>query len=175
MEKIKHSHVQVRELKLHVAEIGSGGGLPAWVSRNMVHMKAPDGCCCKCWVPSNSHRLQVLWLSEEPAEPKKATFKDLIDDVVSLLDSLGINKYIEGIAAKRPRDDRFAGETREHVELVVGVVIVVAVKAIASVPATLGRRRGLLLVALLLDEALHHLGRLKKIGRRKKIRRASDF
>jgi hypothetical protein len=78
-------------------------------------------------------------------------------------------------APKRPGDDRFAYETREHVELVIGVVIVVAVKAIASVLTALGRRRGLLLVALLLDEALHHLSRLKKIGRRKKIRRASYF
>ncbi|ONI17391.1 hypothetical protein PRUPE_3G156400 [Prunus persica] len=31
-------------------------------------------------------------LSEQPAEPEKGTFKDLADDVVALLDSLGINK-----------------------------------------------------------------------------------
>ena len=33
-------------------------------------------------------------LSEQPAEPEKATFKDLVDDIASLLDSLGINKVI---------------------------------------------------------------------------------
>lgn len=31
-------------------------------------------------------------LSDEPAEPEKATFNDLVEDIVSLLDSLGINK-----------------------------------------------------------------------------------
>ena len=31
-------------------------------------------------------------LSDQPAEPEKATLKDLIGDVVGLLDSLGINK-----------------------------------------------------------------------------------
>ena len=31
-------------------------------------------------------------LSDQPAEPEKATFQDLIDDVVGLLDSLAINK-----------------------------------------------------------------------------------
>lgn len=33
-------------------------------------------------------------LSEQPAEPEKATFKDLVDDVVGLLDSLAIDKVI---------------------------------------------------------------------------------
>lgn len=31
-------------------------------------------------------------LSEQPAAPEKATLKDLVDDVVDLLDSLSINK-----------------------------------------------------------------------------------
>uniref|UniRef100_A0A2P2KQT3 Epoxide hydrolase n=1 Tax=Rhizophora mucronata TaxID=61149 RepID=A0A2P2KQT3_RHIMU len=36
-------------------------------------------------------------LSEKPAEPEKATFTDLIDDVVALLDTLGVNKaYLVG-------------------------------------------------------------------------------
>lgn len=37
-------------------------------------------------------------LSDQPAEPEKATFNDLVEDIVSLLDSLGINKvrsYLE--------------------------------------------------------------------------------
>ena len=33
-------------------------------------------------------------LSEQPAEPDKANFKDLVDNVVGLLDSLRINKVI---------------------------------------------------------------------------------
>ena len=31
-------------------------------------------------------------LSEQPAEPEKVNFRDLVDEVVGLLDSLGINK-----------------------------------------------------------------------------------
>ena len=31
-------------------------------------------------------------LSEHPSEPEKATFNDFVDDVVALLDSLGISK-----------------------------------------------------------------------------------
>ncbi|KAE8075909.1 hypothetical protein FH972_014590 [Carpinus fangiana] len=95
MEKIKHSHVQVRELKLHVAEIGSGlkvvvflHGFPEiWYTwRHQMVAVANAG-----------YRVIAIdfrgyGLSEQPAEPEKATFKDLIDDVVSLLDSLGINK-----------------------------------------------------------------------------------
>lgn len=33
-------------------------------------------------------------LSEQPPEPEKANFNDLVDDVVGLLDSLGINKVV---------------------------------------------------------------------------------
>lgn len=33
-------------------------------------------------------------LSEQPAEPEKATCKDLVEEVVSLLDSLAIDKVI---------------------------------------------------------------------------------
>ena len=31
-------------------------------------------------------------LSDQPSEPEKANFNDLVDDVVALLDSLGISK-----------------------------------------------------------------------------------
>jgi pimeloyl-ACP methyl ester carboxylesterase len=31
-------------------------------------------------------------LSDQPSEPEKANFNDLVDEVVSLLDSLGISK-----------------------------------------------------------------------------------
>lgn len=31
-------------------------------------------------------------LSEQPSEPEKGNFKDLVDDLLALLDSLGISK-----------------------------------------------------------------------------------
>lgn len=31
-------------------------------------------------------------LSQEPAEPEKATFKDLVDDILGILDSFGFQK-----------------------------------------------------------------------------------
>jgi hypothetical protein len=113
-------------------------------------------------------------MTDLPAKPENMLNSS--SELLLLLSLKQLRQFRPHLAApKRPRDDRFAGETKEHVELVVGAVIVGAVKAIALVLAALGHRQGLLLVALLLDEALHHLGRLKKIGRRKKIRRASDF
>ncbi|KAE8075906.1 hypothetical protein FH972_014587 [Carpinus fangiana] len=95
MENIKHSHVQVRELKLHVAEIGSGlkvvvflHGFPEiWYTwRHQMIAVANAG------YRAIAIDFRGYGLSEQPAEPEKATFKDLVDDIASLLDSLGINK-----------------------------------------------------------------------------------
>ncbi|XP_062152430.1 uncharacterized protein LOC133860820 isoform X1 [Alnus glutinosa] len=96
MEKIQHSHVQVRELKLHVAEIGTAGvkvvlflhGFPEiWYTwRKQMIAVANAG------YRAIAIDFRGYGLSDQPAEPEKATFKDLVDDVVSLLDSLGINK-----------------------------------------------------------------------------------
>ncbi|KAI5339120.1 hypothetical protein L3X38_018392 [Prunus dulcis] len=97
MEQIQHRHVQVRGVKLHVAEIGSGPkvvlflhGFPEiWYTwRHQMVAVANKG-----------HRAIAIdfrgyGLSEQPAEPEKATFKDLIDDVVALLDSLSIDKAV---------------------------------------------------------------------------------
>ncbi|GMN28062.1 hypothetical protein TIFTF001_001907 [Ficus carica] len=97
MENIHHKHVEVRGLKLHVAEIGSGPkvvvflhGFPEiWYTwRHQMVAVANNGYRAIAF----DHR--GYGLSEQPAEPEKATFKDLIDDVVALLDSLGINKVI---------------------------------------------------------------------------------
>ncbi|PON43665.1 Alpha/Beta hydrolase fold containing protein [Parasponia andersonii] len=71
MENIEHKQVEVKGLKLHVAEIGS--------------------------VANKGYRaidfdFRGYGLSDQLAEPELATFQDLIDDGVGLLDSLAINK-----------------------------------------------------------------------------------
>ncbi|PQQ08999.1 uncharacterized protein Pyn_14784 [Prunus yedoensis var. nudiflora] len=95
MEKIQHTNVQVRELKLHVAEIGSGPkvvlffhGFPEiWYTwRHQMVAVANKGYRAIAF----DHR--GYGLSERPAEPEKATLLDLVDDAVALLDSLGIDK-----------------------------------------------------------------------------------
>ncbi|KAK6281997.1 hypothetical protein POUND7_015822 [Theobroma cacao] len=95
MEKIQHSHVQAKGLKLHVAEIGTGPkvvvflhGFPEiWYSwRHQMIAVANAG------YRAISVDFRGYGLSEHPSEPEKATFNDFVDDVVALLDSLGITK-----------------------------------------------------------------------------------
>ncbi|MBA0698054.1 hypothetical protein Goari_021563 [Gossypium aridum] len=95
MEKIQHSHVQVRGLKLHVAQIGTGPkvvlflhGFPEiWYSwRHQMIAVANAG------FRAIAFDSRGYGLSDHPPEPEKANFKDLVDDVVALLDLLGINK-----------------------------------------------------------------------------------
>ena len=43
-------------------------------------------------------------LSDQPPEPEKANFNDLVDDVVGLLDSLGINKVVLATQFSAPLD-----------------------------------------------------------------------
>ncbi|EXB54384.1 Epoxide hydrolase 2 [Morus notabilis] len=95
MENIKHKRVEVRGLKLHVAEVGSGSkvvvflhGFPEiWYTwRHQMIALANNG------YRAIAFDFRGYGLSDQPAEPEKATLKDLIDDVVGLLDSLGVNK-----------------------------------------------------------------------------------
>ncbi|KAB1210007.1 Bifunctional epoxide hydrolase 2 [Morella rubra] len=95
MQKIQHRHVEVRGLKLHVAEIASGTkvvlflhGFPEiWYTwRHQMIAVANAG------YRAIAIDFRGYGLSDEPAEPEKATFNDLVEDIVSLLDSLGINK-----------------------------------------------------------------------------------
>ncbi|KAM2201422.1 hypothetical protein ACFX1R_001247 [Malus domestica] len=97
MEQIQHRHVQVRGLKLHVAEIGRGPkvvlflhGFPEiWYTwRHQMVAVADKG------YRAIAIDFRGFGLSEQPAEPEKATLKDLVDDVVDLLDSLSINKVV---------------------------------------------------------------------------------
>jgi len=94
MDKIQHKRVHVGELNLHVAEIGSGPavlflhGFPEiWFSwrYQMIalaeagfHAIAPD--------------FRGYGLSDQPSEPEKAAYYDLVEDLVGLLDALGIKK-----------------------------------------------------------------------------------
>ena len=43
-------------------------------------------------------------LSDQPSEPEKANFNALVDDVIGLLDSLGINKVVLATQFSSPLD-----------------------------------------------------------------------
>ncbi|XVF01971.1 hypothetical protein REPUB_Repub04eG0135600 [Reevesia pubescens] len=95
MEKIQHSHVEVRGLNLHVAQIGTGSkvvlflhGFPEiWYSwKHQIIAVANAG------YRAIAIDFRGYGLSDHPSEPEKANFNDLVDDVVALLDSLGISK-----------------------------------------------------------------------------------
>jgi pimeloyl-ACP methyl ester carboxylesterase len=94
MDKIQHKQVDVGGLNLHVAEIGSGPavlllhGFPEiWYSwrYQMIalaeagfHAIAPD--------------FRGYGLSDQPSEPEKAAYYDLVEDMAGLLDALSIEK-----------------------------------------------------------------------------------
>ncbi|OIT02900.1 PREDICTED: bifunctional epoxide hydrolase 2-like isoform X1 [Nicotiana attenuata] len=94
MEKIQHNYVDVRGLKLHIAEIGTGPavlflhGFPEiWYSwRHQMIAVADAGF--RAIAPD----FRGYGLSELPAEPEKTTFRDLVDDLLDMLDSLGIHQ-----------------------------------------------------------------------------------
>ncbi|KAH7533303.1 uncharacterized protein LOC107417378 [Ziziphus jujuba] len=97
MENIKHSYVDVRGLKLHVAEIGTGPkvvlflhGFPElWYTwRHQMIAVANSG------YRAIAFDYRGYGLSDIPPEPEKGNFRDLIDDCIGVLDSLGINKAI---------------------------------------------------------------------------------
>ncbi|TXG55190.1 hypothetical protein EZV62_020446 [Acer yangbiense] len=97
MEDIQHSHVRVRGVKLHVAEIGNGPkvvvflhGFPGiWYSwRHQMIAVAKAG------YRAIAIDFRGYGLSDHSPEPEKTTFNDLADDVVALLDSLSISKTV---------------------------------------------------------------------------------
>ncbi|KAM7276316.1 hypothetical protein ACFE04_018182 [Oxalis oulophora] len=95
MEQIKHSHVQVKGLKLHVAEIGSGPkvvlllhGFPEiWYTWRHQMLALADAGYRAIAFDSRGYGE-----SEQPQNPEKSTFLDLVDDIISLIDTLGINR-----------------------------------------------------------------------------------
>ncbi|PIN12654.1 Soluble epoxide hydrolase [Handroanthus impetiginosus] len=96
MEKIQHSFVNVRGLNLHIAEIGTGPvvvflhGFPEiWYSwRHQMTAVADAGF--RAIAPD----FRGYGLSEKPPEPEKTTFRDLVDDLLAMLDKLDIPKIL---------------------------------------------------------------------------------
>ncbi|KAI6697363.1 hypothetical protein NL676_017482 [Syzygium grande] len=95
MEKIKHSHVAVSDVNLHVAEIGEGPkvvvflhGFPEiWYTwRHQMIGVANAG------YRTIAIDCRGYGLSDQPLDPEKGCYADLVEDVVTLLDALGIAK-----------------------------------------------------------------------------------
>ena len=122
MENIQHSHVEVKGLKLHVAETGTG--IPTPLYQKIFSIDSFPKYYNNIFVCVGEkavvfiHGFPEIWytwryqmiavanagyraiafdsrgygLSDHPAEPEKATIMDLVDEVKDLLDTLGINK-----------------------------------------------------------------------------------
>ncbi|GMY37311.1 bifunctional epoxide hydrolase 2-like [Fagus crenata] len=95
MDQIQHNFINVRGLKLHLAEIGSGPhvvvflhGFPEiWYTwRHQMMAVANTGF--RAIAPD----YKGYGLSDPPPEPEKATFSDLISDLLGILDALQIDK-----------------------------------------------------------------------------------
>ncbi|CAL5412196.1 unnamed protein product [Camellia sinensis] len=95
MDEIEHRYVEVKGLKLHVAEIGSGQsvvvflhGFPEiWYSWRH-QMIAVSNAGYRAIAPD----YRGYGLSDPPAEPENAAFGDLITDLLAILDALSIPK-----------------------------------------------------------------------------------
>ncbi|XP_051128326.1 uncharacterized protein LOC127249532 [Andrographis paniculata] len=96
MEKIQHKYVPVNGLNLHAAEIGNTSspavvflhGFPEiWYSwRHQMLAVAEAGF--RAIAPD----YRGYGLSDPPPEPEKATFRDLVEDLLALLDALSLCK-----------------------------------------------------------------------------------
>ncbi|MCL7030555.1 hypothetical protein MKW94_020236 [Papaver nudicaule] len=95
MDQIQHKYVDSKGLQLHVAEIGTGEsvvvflhGFPEiWYSwRHQMIAVAKAGY--RAIAPD----FRGYGLSEIPQEPEKASFSDLIKDLLIIFDSLSISK-----------------------------------------------------------------------------------
>lgn len=95
MDRIQHKFVDVGNLKLHVAEIGTGRnavvfwhGFPEiWYSwRHQMIALADAG------FRAISFDYRGYGLSDAPPEPEKATISDLLNDVLAIVDALALPK-----------------------------------------------------------------------------------
>ncbi|KAK9268146.1 hypothetical protein L1049_010587 [Liquidambar formosana] len=95
MDQIEHKFIDIGGLKLHVAEIGTGPsvvlflhGFPEiWYSwRHQMIAVANAGF--RAIAPD----YRGYGLSDQPSEPEKTTFSDIVSDLVAILDFLGITK-----------------------------------------------------------------------------------
>ncbi|KAK9085185.1 hypothetical protein Sjap_025596 [Stephania japonica] len=96
MDKIQHKFIDIRGLKLHVAEIGNTGapvvvflhGFPEiWYSWRHQMIAAADAGFRAIALDYRGYGQ-----SEVPAEPQKATFNDLLEDLLAILDFFSISK-----------------------------------------------------------------------------------
>ncbi|KAF7803488.1 bifunctional epoxide hydrolase 2 [Senna tora] len=95
MDQIHHKFIHIRGLKLHVADIGTGPnvvvflhGFPEiWFSWRH-QMIALAGAGYRAIAPD----YRGYGLSDSPPEPDKATFSDLLADLLGILDELGLAK-----------------------------------------------------------------------------------
>ncbi|OVA13217.1 Alpha/beta hydrolase fold-1 [Macleaya cordata] len=123
MDLIQHKYVDTRGLKLHIAEIGTGDtvvvflhGFPEiWYSWRY-QMIAVANAGFRAIAPD----FRGYGLSDIPPEPEKASFNDLIQDTLSIFDSLAIPKaFIVGKDFGVRPAYQFA---LQHPERVIGVV-----------------------------------------------------
>ncbi|XP_077223784.1 epoxide hydrolase 2-like [Tasmannia lanceolata] len=95
MDQIQHKYLNIRGLKLHVAEIGKGPlvvvflhGFPEiWYSWRY-QMLAVANAGFRAIAPD----FRGYGLSQTPPQPEKASFIDLVDDLLAILDSFSISK-----------------------------------------------------------------------------------
>eukprot|EP00262_Sarcandra_glabra_P015642 TRINITY_DN487_c0_g1_i3.p1 TRINITY_DN487_c0_g1~~TRINITY_DN487_c0_g1_i3.p1 ORF type:complete len:313 (+),score=64.86 TRINITY_DN487_c0_g1_i3:227-1165(+) len=95
MEQIQHNYVDVRGLKLHVPEIGTGPsvvvflhGFPEiWYSWRH-QMVAVANAGFRAIAPD----CRGYGLSEQPLEPEKASYQQLVGDLLAILDFFDISK-----------------------------------------------------------------------------------
>lgn len=95
MEDIQHKNVQVGSLNLHVADIGTGEnvvlflhGFPEiWYSWRFQMVGV-----AKAGYRAIAFDYRGYGLSDQPPEPEKTTMTDFAEDVIGLLNSLGIDK-----------------------------------------------------------------------------------
>ncbi|XP_077224786.1 epoxide hydrolase 3-like isoform X2 [Tasmannia lanceolata] len=95
MDQIQHKYLNIRGLKLHVAENGKGPlvvvflhGFPEiWYSWRY-QMLAVANAGFRAIAPD----FRGYGLSQTPPQPEKASFIDLVDDLLAILDSFSISK-----------------------------------------------------------------------------------
>ncbi|XP_031250828.1 bifunctional epoxide hydrolase 2-like [Pistacia vera] len=95
MDKIQHKFINVQGLNLHIADTGTGPnvvvflhGFPEIWYTWRHQMVAAANAGFRAIAPD----YRGYGLSDPPSQPEKATFKDIINDLLAILDHLGISK-----------------------------------------------------------------------------------
>ncbi|XP_019162789.1 PREDICTED: bifunctional epoxide hydrolase 2-like isoform X1 [Ipomoea nil] len=96
MDEIEHKFIEVNGLKIHVAEIGSGSGpvvlflhgFPEiWYSWRFQMLAV-----AKAGYRAIAVDYRGYGLSDQPPQPEKTTFLEIVNDIAALLDTLSIPK-----------------------------------------------------------------------------------